>query len=130
MRRSAAGSAIDERLKKPGAPGLDDGWLADACRALASDTRVRILRVLSERERYCGDLVRLFDLSQSTISHHLKALRESGLVESEEHGVSTCYRVNRDRLRELGDHLARLAAGPGGSKEAQAHGKGSYGSDV
>lgn len=83
---------------------------AEAYRALGSPIRVEILRVLSERERYCGDLVKLFDLSQSTISHHLKFLREAGLVDAEEHGVSTCYRVNRNRIAALRDHLASLAS--------------------
>ncbi len=86
-----------------------DEDLSDAYRALGSPTRVKILRVLCEHERYCGDLVKLFDLSQSTISHHLKALREAGLVDAEERGVSTCYRVNRSRLTALRDHLAELA---------------------
>ena len=97
-----------EDVKLPRPEAADDD-LSEAYRALGSPARIKILRVLCERERYCGDLVKLFDLSQSTISHHLKTLREAGLVEAEEHGVSTCYRVNRSRLKELGDHLSELA---------------------
>ena len=82
--------------------------LADACRALGSATRLKMLRVLSQKEHYCGDLVRLFDLSQSTISHHLKALKEAGLIEFEERGAATCYRVNVRRFQELQEDLKRI----------------------
>ena len=91
-------AAGDERLAE----------LASACRALGSPTRLKMLALLCERERYCGDMVKLFSLSQSTVSHHLKALKEAGLVLSEEHGAATCYRVNQPRLVELGHELQRL----------------------
>lgn len=99
----------DPKVRPPRRLAAADDQIAEAYRALGSPARVKILRVLCERERYCGDLVKLFDLSQSTISHHLKTLRETGLVEAEEHGVSTCYRVNFSRLQELRDHLSELA---------------------
>lgn len=78
-----------------------DEKLAEAYRALGSPTRLHMLRVLSERERFCGDLVKLFHLSQSTVSHHLKALREAELITAEERGAATCYRINRTRVDEL-----------------------------
>lgn len=85
-----------------------DHDLAELFRALSSPVRLAIIRILSERERVCGDIVELFHLSQSTVSHHLKTLKESGLVEVEERGTSTCYRLNRARLVELKDLVAAI----------------------
>lgn len=92
--------------------------VAEAFRALGSATRLCMLLVLCEQNRYCGDLVRLFDLSQSTVSHHLKALREAGIVEAEVQGTATCYRVNRERLRELAAYLGALAAYKKGAEKS------------
>lgn len=97
--------------------------VAGAFRALGSETRLRILLLLCRRDRLCGDLVRLFDLSQSTVSHHLKALREAGIVEAEERGTATCYRVNRERLRELHAYLGALLQTGKGAEHT--HGSGS-----
>lgn len=88
--------------------GTSDQVLADICKALSHPVRVQILRLLGSRPFYCGDLVNHFGLAQSTVSHHLKALREAGLLEGRDEGPSTCYSVNRDRCRQLRgllDHL-------------------------
>lgn len=103
--------------------------IAEAYRALGSPTRLRIFAILAEKERYCGDLVKLFDLSQSTISHHLKALREAGLIDAEERGVSTCYRVNRARIEELRRQFDALVAFTP-TEEADDDGERSDGSEL
>lgn len=90
----------------PSDEGLD--FVAGAFRVLASPIRLRMISVLSEQERYCGDMVKLFPLSQSTVSHHLKTLKDAGLVLAEERGTATCYRVNRQRLAELKEQLVNL----------------------
>ncbi|MHB9145494.1 MAG: ArsR/SmtB family transcription factor [Symbiobacteriia bacterium] len=90
------------------APTSGDSALAAVCKALSHPVRVQIFRMLAARQAYCGDLVGYFGLAQSTISHHLKALRDAGLIEGEEEGPSTCYSINRERYREfrtLVDHL-------------------------
>ncbi|MCL5677472.1 MAG: metalloregulator ArsR/SmtB family transcription factor [Firmicutes bacterium] len=89
-------------------PSSGDQLLADVCKALSHPVRVQIIRILGARRLYCGDLVNYFGLAQSTISHHLKALREAGLLEGHDEGPSTCYSINRERYREfrtLIDHL-------------------------
>lgn len=78
-----------------------DEELALACRALSHPVRIGILRHIARRETFCGDLVPVFGLAQSTISHHLRILREAGLIEGEEQGPATCYRVRRDRCEAL-----------------------------
>jgi ArsR family transcriptional regulator len=68
--------------------------LATAFRALADPTRVAIVNRLAASPECCVcDLTDAFDLSQPTISHHLRILRDAGLVESERHGTWAFYRL-------------------------------------
>ena len=48
-------------------------------------------------------------VSQSTVSHHMKALAEAGLVHAEKHGRWTYYRLDADALRDLAQELSALA---------------------
>jgi ArsR family transcriptional regulator len=56
------------------------------------------------RSNVC-DLTGAFDLSGPTISHHLKVLREAGLIEGERRATWICYRVRPQLLRQLSDVL-------------------------
>jgi ArsR family transcriptional regulator len=68
--------------------------LAGIFRALADPTRVAIVHRLAAAESVCVcDLNAAFDLSQPTISHHLRILREAGLVEAERRGTWAYYRL-------------------------------------
>lgn len=68
--------------------------LAAQFRALADPTRVAIVNCLSAADEVCVcNLTATFDLSQPTISHHLKILREAGLVESTRRGTWAYYRL-------------------------------------
>jgi ArsR family transcriptional regulator, arsenate/arsenite/antimonite-responsive transcriptional repressor len=76
--------------------------LAARFRALADPTRVSIVNRLAQAVETCVcDLTAAFDLSQPTISHHLKVLREAGLVESSRRGTWAYYRVVPETLGEL-----------------------------
>ncbi len=77
--------------------------------ALAEDNRAAIMRLLVERQRAVKDLVGLTGLSQPLVSHHLKVLREAGLVESTTCANLTFYRVQAATLSELADRLAVMA---------------------
>ena len=86
-----------------------DGQLARLARALAHPARVRILRVLIRRAAcVCGELVDELPLAQSTVSQHLKVLKESGLVMGEVDGPKVCYCVNPAVLKRLKDLIAAL----------------------
>lgn len=77
--------------------------------ALAHPTRVRIVRLLMQRETcVCGEIVEQLPLAQSTVSQHLKILKESGLVQGEIDGPKVCYCINRGRLKELKKLVAEL----------------------
>ncbi len=75
------------------------GWF----RALADPTRIRILNLLAQSsDPVCVcDIVGHFPLGQSTISHHLKLLRDVRFVEAERRGTFIYYRVNRACLDEF-----------------------------
>lgn len=68
--------------------------LAARFKALADPTRIAIVNCLSAAEEVCVcNLTKAFDLSQPTISHHLKILREAGLVDSSRRGTWAYYRL-------------------------------------
>ncbi len=64
-------------------------------KALAHPARVAILQFLSKKNScMCGDIVEELPLSQSTVSQHLKELKEAGLIKGEIEGVKVCYCIN------------------------------------
>lgn len=76
--------------------------LAERFRALSDPTRVAIVNRLAATDECCVcDLNAAFDLSQPTISHHLKVLRDAGLVESSRRGTWAYYRLVPDAVGEL-----------------------------
>lgn len=76
--------------------------LASCFKALADPTRLAIVNRLAGSGEVCVcDLVEEFDLSQPTISHHLRLLRQAGLVEAERRGTWAYYRLNRQAVADL-----------------------------
>jgi ArsR family transcriptional regulator len=82
--------------------------IATVAKALADPIRIQLIDVLRKHAgKVCVcELVPLFDVSQPTISHHLKVLREAGLVESERQGLWAFYYVLPGALDELAGWLA------------------------
>lgn len=79
-----------------------DGELATLCKALGHPARVHILRLLARRTTcVCGELVSELDLAQSTVSQHLKIMKEAGLVQGEVDGPRVCYCLAPRALRRL-----------------------------
>jgi ArsR family transcriptional regulator, arsenate/arsenite/antimonite-responsive transcriptional repressor len=77
-------------------------------KALCDPVRVQLVDVLRKHAgKACVcELVPLFDLSQPTVSHHLKVLRDAGIVGSERRGLWAYYYVNPDSLEELSAWLS------------------------
>jgi ArsR family transcriptional regulator len=76
--------------------------LAARFKALADPTRVAIVNCLSAADEVCVcNLTDTFELSQPTISHHLKILREAGLVESTRRGTWAYYRLVPEAIEAL-----------------------------
>jgi ArsR family transcriptional regulator, arsenate/arsenite/antimonite-responsive transcriptional repressor len=82
--------------------------LAEVAKALGDPIRMQIVDVLRKHAgKVCVcELVPLFDLSQPTVSHHLKVLREAGIVGSERQGLWAYYYVNPNALEELSAWLS------------------------
>lgn len=79
----------------------EDHEIAEIGKALSNPVRVQMLRFLGEKGSYCGDLTEHFGLAQSTISHHLRILKEAGLIQGTDEGTSTCYTVDKDRCQQV-----------------------------
>jgi ArsR family transcriptional regulator len=79
-----------------------DQELALLAKALGHPIRVQILRLLVRRKTcVCGEIVDELPLAQSTVSQHLKVLKEAGLVRGEVTGPNVCYCVDPRGLRRL-----------------------------
>ena len=81
--------------------------------AAADPTRLAILRELSEEESVCAcDFTACCDVSQPTVSHHLKVLREAGWVDSERRGTWIWYRIRPDAVERMHELVGAFAPGP------------------
>lgn len=89
-----------EKLALPEVSWAED--LAKLSWALAHPARVRIVRLLLSRTScMCGEIVEEMPLAQSTVSQHLKILKETGLVRGEIDGPRVCYCIDKDALEKL-----------------------------
>ncbi|MEV6715229.1 metalloregulator ArsR/SmtB family transcription factor [Lentzea sp. NPDC051208] len=91
--------------------------LATVFKALGDPVRLRLLSLIASRpsgEVCVCELTPAFDLSQPTISHHLKLLRQAGLVDSERRGTWVYYRVRP----ETTDRMAALLSSVSGDRAA------------
>lgn len=98
-------------LPEPTRPEIDlkalegaeaDEELAKLAKALGHPVRVRILRMLSRKEaRVCSQIVDELPLAQSTVSEHLRILKEAGLVRSSQDGPRVGYCIDFNGLRRL-----------------------------
>ena len=82
--------------------------MASVAKALGDPVRLQLVDVLRKHAgKVCVcELVPLFDLSQPTVSHHLKVLRQAGIVGSEREGLWAYYYVIPDALKELSAWLS------------------------
>ncbi|HEY9140696.1 MAG TPA: metalloregulator ArsR/SmtB family transcription factor [Bryobacteraceae bacterium] len=79
-----------------------DEELAKLAKAIGHPARVRILRLLSRKEaRVCSQIVDELPLAQSTVSEHLRILKEAGLVRCAQDGARVGYCIDFDGLRRL-----------------------------
>jgi DNA-binding transcriptional ArsR family regulator len=84
------------------------GKSLDVFTALADPTRRRMLELLASKSRPAGAFAEEFpNVSQPTLSHHLKVLRDAGLVEASSEAQRRIYSLRRDALDQVVDWLAR-----------------------
>ena len=77
--------------------------IAALCKALAHPARIAIISFLiKKRECICSDVVNELPLSQSTVSQHLKELKNAGLIVGDIDGPRVCYCINQQKWNEAG----------------------------
>ncbi|WP_280331123.1 ArsR/SmtB family transcription factor [Nocardia wallacei] len=106
---SVAGACEGGALARQPLTTVEAGVLAAAFKALSDPVRLRLLSAIAARsgqEACVCDVSDGFDVSQPTISHHLKVLREAGLLTSERRASWVYYRVVPDALQRLSRVLA------------------------
>lgn len=89
----------------------------DSYSALSDPTRRRILTALRHGARPVGELVEELDVSQPTVSKHLKVLRDTGLVATRAQGQKRFYSLEPQPLRDVTQWLEELLTAPGAAEE-------------
>jgi len=83
--------------------------LAAFAKALSHPARIAILKMLAQKnECICGEIVEVLPLAQSTVSQHLKELKNAGLIEGTLDGPRSCYCINWKVFQKFNDELGSL----------------------
>jgi len=86
---------------------VKDNKIAKYAKALAHPARVAILQLLIKKQNcICGDIVDELPLSQSTVSQHLKELKEAGLIKGDIEGAKVCYCIDEKEWATAKTYLA------------------------
>src|SRR5262245_24727486 len=94
--------ALEGPDKRPIEGDEADEELAVFSKALGHPVRVKIIRILSRKNAcICGDIVNELPLAQSTVSQHLKVLKDAGLIRGDVDGPRICYCLEPRALRRL-----------------------------
>ena len=103
-----AGEPCCEPIVYPDVERAQAARMAEVAKALGDPIRLQLVDVLRKHAaQVCVcELVPLFDVSQPTLSHHLKKLRDAGIVDSERRGLWAYYYVLPDALKELSAWLS------------------------
>lgn len=78
------------------------------CKALSDNNRLQIVQMLSDGEKCGCKLLEAFDITQPTLSHHMKILCECGLVNSRKEGKWHYYSINKTALKSLNDFIGSI----------------------
>jgi len=102
-RKRPVGEPCCKPVVYPDVDRVEANRMAEIAKALGDPIRLTLVDVLRKHAgKVCVcELVPLFDIKQSTLSHHLKKLRDAGIVDSERQGLWAYYYVKPEALKEL-----------------------------
>lgn len=89
---------------------MDYQQLADSLKVVAEPNRLKILELLSCGELCACDLLKHFDFTQPTLSHHMKILEKEGLVTVRKQAKWHYYSLNQEKTKELTDGLTQVVS--------------------
>lgn len=92
---------ILQKYKPQGHGKMDDKNLADVCNALSNEVRVKIIRMLSQEEKFACELLEELNISQPTLSYHMKTLSDCKLIRIREKGKWKYYSLNCCMFRDF-----------------------------
>ena len=85
---------------------IKDNKIAKYAKALSHPARVAILQLLIKKQNcVCGNIVDELPLSQSTVSQHLKELKDAGLIKGDIDGTKVCYCIDENEWRNAKNYL-------------------------
>ena len=85
---------------------LKDNKIAQYAKALSHPARVAIIQLLIKSQScICGDIVEGLPLAQSTVSQHLKELRDAGLIKGNNDGAKVCYCINEKEWEQAKTYM-------------------------
>jgi DNA-binding transcriptional ArsR family regulator len=88
---------------------MDPDIFAGVCKALGHPARIKIVKHLKSIDQcICGEIVRMLPLAQSTVSQHLKILKDAGLVKGCIEGPRTCYCLDKEVLERFKQAAAKM----------------------
>ena len=91
---------------------MDDRRTALLFKAFGDENRIRILKLLGSEEKCACRLLEQMHISQPTLSHHMKILCDSGIVQGRKEGKWMHYRIRPEGLQEVRDFLQALENSP------------------
>lgn len=80
------------------------------CEGVGDPKRLRLLYLVAERPRNVSELTEMLGVSQPTVSHHLRILRDRGLVEARKEGTAVYYFLSNPRILEALDMMRAIVA--------------------
>jgi DNA-binding transcriptional ArsR family regulator len=97
---------------------VKENKIAAYAKALAHPARVAIIQMLLKKQAcICGDIVDELPLSQSTVSQHLKELKNAGLIKGDIDGVTICYCIDEKEWQQAKQYLGALLNTPVADKK-------------
>ncbi len=102
-----------KQLDSPDPCLLDAESFAMICKALGHPARIKIVDYLRKTNGcVCGKIVEILPLAQSTVSQHLKSLKQAGLVKGEVEGLNTCYCLDTEVMEKFKRTVESLLGTP------------------